>query len=59
MVNTNVEISEIDAIVDILKGGVVLVNIGNNQTLSLKLRKDSLPVDVEDALEIIEGLWES
>jgi len=59
MVNTNVEISEIDAIVDILKGGVVLVNIGNNQTLSLKLRKDSLPDDVEDALEIIEGLWES
>ena len=54
----DIELSDIDSIVDILKGGTVQISV-EGTTVSLKLAKESIPEDDEEALELIESLWDN
>lgn len=50
---------EMDTIVDLLKGGLVLVSFKNEEyQVSIEINKEHLPEDEEDVIEIIEGLWD-
>lgn len=60
MVNViNIELNEVATVVELLMGKTVLIDVAENYTLALKMKKEALPEDADDAAEIIEGLWDS
>jgi len=54
----NIELSDLEPLVDMLRGGTIIVEVDADTSVSLKLKKEELPEDDEEACDIIESLWD-